>query len=41
MLIGLSLTYRGNDNYDKSVHLPVSTLPVGIGYILVVFETNQ
>ena len=41
MLIGLSLTYRGNANYYKSVHLPLFTLPVGIGYILVVFETNQ
>ena len=37
----LSLTYRGNVNYYKSVHHPIPTLPVGIGSTLAIYKTNQ
>ena len=32
----LSLTCGGNVNYYKSVHHPIPTLPVGIGYTLTI-----
>ena len=37
----LSLTCGGNVNYYKSVHHPITTLPVGIGNTVVIFKTNQ
>ena len=37
----LSLAYGGNVNYYKSVHHPITTVPVGIGNTLAIFKTNQ
>ena len=37
----LFLTCGGNDNYYKSVHHPIPTLPVGIENNLTIFEKNQ
>ena len=37
----LSLTYRGNVNYYKSVHHPIPTLPVGTESTLAIFKINQ
>ena len=37
----LSLTYGGNVNHYKSVHYPLSTLPMGIEKTLSVFKTNK
>ena len=39
--IDLSLTCGDNVNYYKSVHHPISTLPVEIGNTLAIFKTNQ
>ena len=43
--IGLSskvfLTCGGNVSYYKTVHHPISTLPVGIGNTITIFKTNQ
>ena len=36
----LSLTCRVNVNHKQSIHIPVYSLCVGIGNILVVFKTN-
>ena len=37
----LSLTCGGKVNYYKSVHNPITTLPVQIGNTLAIFKTNQ
>ena len=37
----LSLTDGGNVSHQKSVHSPLSTLPVGIGDTLATFKANQ
>ena len=37
----LSLTYGVNVSYYKSVHHPISTLPVGRGNTPAIFKTNQ
>ena len=37
----LSPTYGGNVNHYKSVHHPLSILPVGIGNTLAAFKTNK
>ena len=36
----LSLSCGGNVNYYESVHHPIPTLPVRIGNILAIFNTN-
>ena len=37
----LSRTCRGNVNYYKSVHHPITTLPVVKGNALTIFRKNQ
>ena len=37
----LSLRCGDNINYSKSVHHPISTLPVEIWNTLAIFKTNQ
>ena len=39
--IDLSRTCRGNVNYYKSVHHPITTLPVVKGNALKIFRKNQ
>ena len=40
-ILKLSLTYRGNVNYQQIVHHPLSTLPVRTENTLEAFQTNQ
>ena len=39
--VEISLTCGSNVNYDKSVHHPIPTLPMGIGNTLENFKKNQ